>query len=58
MARMKDMLTCEIEMLARMSGYDVAELMDIYFDVSAEFQEAGEPFDANFFVQVTMEHDW
>lgn len=58
MARMKDMLICEIEMLARMSGYDADELMDIYFDVLAESQEAGEPFDVDSFVQITMEHDW
>lgn len=31
MARMKDMLICEIELLARMSGYGVEELLAIYF---------------------------
>lgn len=58
MARMKDMLICEIELLARMSGYDVEELMDIYFQYVDECREAGEPLDWGFFIGVTMERDW
>lgn len=58
MARMKDLLACEIELLARMGGYDPEELMDIYFEVMEECRLNGEPFDADFFIGVTMEHDW
>lgn len=58
MARMKDMLICEIELLARMSGYDVEELMDIYFQYVDECQEAGESCNWDYFIGVTMERDW
>jgi hypothetical protein len=52
------MLICEIELLARMSGYDVEELMDIYFQYVDECQEAGEPCNWDYFIGVTMERDW
>lgn len=58
MARMKDMLAREIELLARMSGYDSEELMDIYFQYVDECQEAGEPRNWDYFIGVTMDRDW
>lgn len=58
MGKMKDLLICNIEMLACLSGYDPEELMDIYFAVQDECAEAGEPFDAEAFAAVTLERDW
>nr|DAF58355.1 MAG TPA: hypothetical protein [Myoviridae sp. ct6eX13] len=58
MERMKAMLFRAIELLARMSGYDSEELMDIYFQYVDECQEAGEPCNWDYFVDVTMERDW
>lgn len=57
-ARMENMLAREIELLARMSGYDSEELMDIYFRCVYECQEAGEPCNWGYFIDVTMERDW
>lgn len=57
-ARMENMLAREIGLLARMSGYDSEELMDIYFRYVYECQAAGEPCKWDYFIDVTMERDW
>lgn len=58
MAKMKDAMLCEIELLARMAGYDPEELLEIYYEVMDECQEDGVPFDAASFARITLERDW
>lgn len=44
--------------LARKSGYGYDELVDIYNDAWQECEDAGEDLNWDYFVGVTMEHDW
>lgn len=58
MAKMKDAMLCELDLLARMSGYGVEELLAIYFQHEDDCQDLGEPVNWRSFIGVTMERDW
>lgn len=58
MGAMKHYLGNMIEHLATKSGYSTEFLYDKYNTVQRESAEAGEPFDLDQFVGVTLERDW
>ena len=51
---MSKVFNCAIENLRRMSGYDY----DFLVDTDNEIMDSDGSVDWNYFVGVTMEHDW
>ena len=59
MAKMKDMLIGTIENLAKETGYDFEDLMELFFTALDEADD-DEPFDQFMedFAEITRERDW